>query len=89
MKRLFKSETKLKEEIILENNFSNWINECGVDEVGRGCLAGPVCAAAVILPNDFYHLKLNDSKKMTASARRRVAEYIKEYAVAYGIATVG
>ena len=39
--------------------------EAGCDEAGRGCIAGPVCAAAVILPNDFHHPLLNDSKKMT------------------------
>jgi ribonuclease HII len=60
--------------------------ECGTDEVGRGCLAGPVVAAAVILPDDFYHEKLNDSKKMSPKNRDLVYDYIIEHAVAYGIA---
>jgi ribonuclease HII len=73
---------------ILEINYSGKLHECGVDEVGRGCLAGPVVAAAVILSPDFYHPKLRDSKKMSASAREEVANYIKIHAVAYGIASV-
>ncbi len=64
--------------------------EAGCDEAGRGCLAGPVVAAAVILPVTFYHPWLNDSKKMTASKREMLAIIIKEQAVdwAVGIATV-
>ena len=42
---------------------------CGIDEVGRGCFAGPVSAAAVILPKNFYHPELNDSKQLTAEQR--------------------
>lgn len=55
---------------------------------GRGCLAGPVVAAAVILPDDFFHEKLNDSKKMSAKNRDLVYDYIIEHAIAYGIAQV-
>lgn len=62
--------------------------ECGVDEVGRGCCAGPVVAAAVILPRDFYHPKLKDSKKMTEKARIEVDKYIREHAISYAIAEV-
>lgn len=61
-------------------------NICGVDEAGRGPLAGPVCAAAVILPEDFDIPGLNDSKKLTDKRRRELFDVIKEQAVAYGIA---
>ena len=58
---------------------------CGVDEAGRGPLAGPVCAAAVILPPHFEIPGLNDSKKLTDKRRRDLYPLIKESAVAYGI----
>ena len=59
---------------------------CGVDEAGRGPLAGPVCAAAVILPLNEEIPGLNDSKKLTDKKRRELFPIIKEKAVAYGIA---
>ena len=59
---------------------------CGVDEAGRGPLAGPVCAAAVILPPDVEIPGLNDSKKLSDKKRRELYPLIKEKAVAYGIA---
>lgn len=58
---------------------------CGVDEAGRGPLAGPVCAAAVILPPDAQIPGLNDSKKLTDKKRRELFPVIKETAIAYGI----
>ena len=58
---------------------------CGVDEAGRGPLAGPVCAAAVILPDHHQIPGLNDSKKLTDKKRRELFPLIKEQAVAYGI----
>lgn len=58
---------------------------CGVDEAGRGPLAGPVCAAAVILPKGVEIPGLNDSKKLTDKKRRELFPIIKEKAVAYGI----
>lgn len=58
---------------------------CGVDEAGRGPLAGPVCAAAVILPPHVEIDGLNDSKKLTDKRRRELFPIIKEQAVAYGI----
>ena len=58
---------------------------CGVDEAGRGPLAGPVCAAAVILPPHAEIEGLNDSKKLTDKRRRELFPIIKEQAVAYGI----
>lgn len=59
---------------------------CGVDEAGRGPLAGPVCAAAVILPPDVQIAGLNDSKKLTDKKRRELFDVITETAVCYGIA---
>ena len=59
---------------------------CGVDEAGRGPLAGPVCAAAVILPPNVEIPGLNDSKKLTDKKRRELMPVIKETALAYGIA---
>lgn len=58
---------------------------CGIDEAGRGPLAGPVCAAAVILPPDCRIEGLNDSKKLTDKRRRELYDVIVENAVAYGI----
>lgn len=58
---------------------------CGVDEAGRGPLAGPVCAAAVILPKGLEIPGLNDSKKLTDKKRRELFPIIKEQAIAYGI----
>ncbi len=59
---------------------------CGVDEAGRGPLAGPVCAAAVILPRNIEIQGLNDSKKLSEAKREKIFELIKEKAVSYGIA---
>ena len=58
---------------------------CGVDEAGRGPLAGPVCAAAVILPEHLQIPGLNDSKKLTDKKRRELFPIIQEQAIAYGI----
>ena len=57
----------------------------GLDEAGRGCLLGPVVAAAVILPCDFYHPLINDSKKLSAKQREKAFEIIKEHALEYAI----
>ena len=62
-----------------------FITVCGVDEAGRGPLAGPVCAAAVILPKDLEIPGLTDSKKLTDKKRRELFPIIKEQAIAYGI----
>lgn len=61
---------------------------CGVDEVGRGPLAGPVTAAAVILPADFKLLGLTDSKKLSKEKREQYAVYIKQHAITYQIVSV-
>ncbi|MBQ7095494.1 MAG: ribonuclease HII [Clostridia bacterium] len=58
---------------------------CGVDEAGRGCLCGPVCAAAVILPEGWNHPDLNDSKKLSPKRREALYDAILENAVSYGI----
>lgn len=57
----------------------------GVDEAGRGPLAGPVCAAAVILPSDFYMEEINDSKKLTEKKREKLYDVIIENALSYSI----
>ena len=62
--------------------------EVGCDEVGRGCLAGPVVAAAVILPKDYTHSLLNDSKKVTERIRLILEEDIKKNALAYSVGIV-
>lgn len=61
---------------------------CGVDEAGRGPLAGPVCAAAVILPPNIHIEGLDDSKKLSDKRRRELVPIIKEVAISYGIAMV-
>lgn len=62
--------------------------EVGCDEAGRGCLAGPVCAAAVILHPHFYHPLLNDSKKTKEKDRLILRDYIQQNALAYAVAFV-
>lgn len=62
--------------------------EAGCDEAGRGCLAGPVYAAAVILPPDFQHPLLNDSKKLTAAQRSLLREVVEEQALAWAVGIV-
>lgn len=62
--------------------------EVGCDEAGRGCLAGPVVAAAVILPPDFSHEWLNDSKKLTESRRKAMRAIIEREAIAWAVASV-
>ena len=62
--------------------------EAGCDEAGRGPLAGPVYAAAVILPKDFHHPLLNDSKKMTSSAREKLRPIIEAEAIAWAVEEV-
>jgi ribonuclease HII len=62
--------------------------EAGCDEAGRGCLAGPVFAAAVILPKKFYHPLLNDSKQVTEEHRYELRPFIEKNAVAYAVGIV-
>ena len=62
--------------------------EAGCDEAGRGCLAGPVCAAAVILPHNFKEPLLNDSKLLTERQRDRLRPVIEEHAIAWAVAMI-
>ena len=64
------------------------IGEAGCDEAGRGCLAGDVYAAAVILPDDFSHALLNDSKQLTERQRDQLRPVIEQEAVAWGVGIV-
>ncbi len=73
---------------MLENQFQYDLLEAGCDEAGRGCLAGPVFAAAVILPRDFHHPLLNDSKQMTRRNRDLLREVIEREAVAWAVEAV-
>jgi ribonuclease HII len=73
---------------MLKSFFTPGVVEAGCDEAGRGCLAGPVFAAAVILPVDFSHPLLDDSKKMTPRARDLVRPIIEREAVAWAVASV-
>lgn len=61
---------------------------CGIDEAGRGPLCGPVVAAAVILPDEYNILYINDSKKLSETKREEVYKEIDKYAVAYGVGIV-
>jgi ribonuclease HII len=73
---------------MLKSSFtSDWV-EAGCDEVGRGCLAGPVVAAAVILPKNYSHELLNDSKQLTKEERHALQSEIKRDALAWAIAEV-
>ncbi|MBD2699650.1 ribonuclease HII [Spirosoma sp. BT702] len=73
---------------MLKSFYNANVLEAGLDEVGRGCLAGPVVAAAVILPKDFTHRELTDSKQLTRSQRERLQVVIKQNALAWAIAEV-
>ena len=73
---------------MLPNFYQTQLLEAGGDEAGRGCLAGPVFAAAVILPPDFHHPLLNDSKQMTEKNRNLLREIICREAVAWAVEAV-
>ncbi len=62
--------------------------EAGCDEAGRGCLAGPVVAAAIILPADYHHAQVNDSKQLSEKQREQLRFVIEQEAIAYAIASV-
>jgi ribonuclease HII len=70
---------------MLQLKFSNCILETGTDEAGRGCLAGPVTAAAVILPENFENKILNDSKQLSEKARAQLRPIIEEQAVSFAV----
>jgi len=73
---------------MLLKKYSNYNLECGIDEAGRGCLAGPVTAAAVILKPDFNHELINDSKKLNASLRKKLAPIIIENSICFAVKNV-
>lgn len=73
---------------MLSLNFSKYKFECGTDEAGRGCLAGPVTAAAVILPVNFENKLLNDSKQLSEKKRDKLKPIIETEAIAFGIAHI-
>lgn len=73
---------------MLPNCYISGRNEAGTDEAGRGCLAGPVYAAAVILPEDFHHPLLNDSKQLTEARRNKLRPIIESEALAWAVGIV-
>ncbi|MCF2875469.1 MULTISPECIES: ribonuclease HII [unclassified Tenacibaculum] len=73
---------------MLKLNYSGVSLEAGTDEAGRGCLSGPVVAAAVILPENFQHKFLNDSKQLSEKKRQELRPYIEEHALAYAISFI-
>lgn len=73
---------------MLKNYYEQGRVEAGCDEAGRGCLAGSVYAAAVILPPDYHNERLNDSKKLTARQRYALRQDIERYAVAWAVGVV-
>ena len=70
---------------MLSFNFSGFEIECGTDEAGRGCLAGPVTAAAVILPEKFELIELNDSKQLSEKTRKYLKPLIEEKAISFSV----
>lgn len=78
----------MRKEVTLRNSLQEGRLEAGCDEAGRGPLAGPVYAAAVILPPDFHHPLLNDSKQMTEKARETLRPIIEREAVAWAVEAV-
>jgi ribonuclease HII len=73
---------------VLQPYYQKDLLEAGCDEAGRGCLAGPVFAAAVILPPDFYHPALNDSKQVTEKDRLELRDVIESRAIAYAVTSL-
>lgn len=73
---------------MLQAYYQEELIEAGCDEAGRGCLAGPVFAAAVILPKDFYHPLLNDSKQLAEKDRYTLRPIIEKEALSYGVASL-
>lgn len=70
---------------MLTTKFSDYAIECGTDEAGRGCLAGPVTAAAIILPDDFSLDILNDSKQLSEKTREKILPILEEKAISYSV----
>ena len=70
---------------MLSKSYSNLILECGTDEAGRGCLAGPVTAASVLLPAAFENIQLNDSKQLSEKNREKLKPVIEETAISFAV----
>ena len=70
---------------MLLSKFSDFILECGTDEAGRGCLAGPVTAAAVMLPDEFKSELLNDSKKLSEKNREKLKPIIEATSISFSV----
>jgi ribonuclease HII len=70
---------------MLLSKFSDFILECGTDEAGRGCLAGPVTAAAVMLPDEFKSELLNDSKKLSEKTREKLKPIIEATSISFSV----
>src|SRR5699024_6526068 len=93
-KKQKQKDEQLKEQFMKMTSFEKHFRNdgfnliAGVDEAGRGPLAGPVVAAAVILPSDFKLLGLNDSKKLSDATRKRYFSMIKERAISYSVAVI-
>lgn len=73
---------------MLALNYSGTVLEAGTDEAGRGCLSGPVVAAAVILPENFEHELLNDSKQLSEKKRMELRPFIEENALSYAVSFI-
>lgn len=89
IKNLENEKLRMHKMMEYEHKYEHLGYLCGIDEVGRGPLAGPVVACAVILPHDHHILYLNDSKKLTAHKREELYDVILREAVAVGIGMVG
>ena len=73
---------------MLKLKYSTFSLEAGTDEAGRGCLSGPVVAAAVILPESFSHELLNDSKQLSDKQRKKLRPYIEENAITFAVSFI-
>lgn len=73
---------------MLKSNYSGYLLEAGTDEAGRGCLSGPVVAAAVILPKNFSHPLLNDSKQLSEKNREILKPILEKQALAYAVSFI-
>ena len=87
-KKLEAERERIKAMSVFEEEYASYGSVCGIDEVGRGPLAGPVVAGAVILPNDCEILYLNDSKKLSEKKREELYEVIMEKALAVSLGVV-
>lgn len=87
--RMEKERERVENLCAFEKKYADSPNICGIDEVGRGPFAGPVMAAAVILPKDCRIMHINDSKKLSEKRREELYDVIMEKAIAVGVGSVG